>query len=101
MEPITATPTWVHFDERNTVAGYPIVRFGSKGNYVCTAQDALSALGYNTGGLDGIFGNNTRNAVLTFQSRNGLNADGILGAITWSRLMSSVNGIGRTATVIN
>ena len=48
-----------------------------------------------------MFGSNTRNAVLTFQSRNGLSADGILGAITWSRLMAQVNGIGQTSTVIN
>ena len=52
VEPISETPTWVHFDERTTVAGYPILRFGSKGNYVCTAQDALNTLGYTTGGLD-------------------------------------------------
>jgi len=64
-------------------------------------QDALNTLGYGTGGLDGVFGAQTRNAVLTFQSRNGLSADGILGPLTWSRLMSQVNGIGRTSTVIN
>lgn len=49
VEPISQTPRWVHFDERTTVAGYPTVRYGSKGNYVCTAQDALNALGYRTG----------------------------------------------------
>lgn len=65
------------------------------------AQDALNALGLSTGGLDGIFGTNTRNAVLTFQSQNGLSADGILGPLTWSRLMSQANGIGRTSTVVN
>ena len=101
VEPINLTPRWVHFDDRTTAAGYPTIRYGSIGNYTCTAQDALNALGYNTGGLDGIFGNNTRNAVLTFQSRNGLSADGIMGPLTWSRLMAQVNGIGRTSTVIN
>lgn len=101
VEPISETPRWVHFDERTTAAGYPTVRYGSKGNYVCTAQDALNALGFTTGGLDGVFGNNTRNAVLTFQSRNGLSADGILGPLTWSKLMSQANGIGRIAGVIN
>lgn len=52
-------------------------------------------------GLDGVYGNNTRNAVASFQSRNGLSADGILGPLTWSRLMAQVNGIGRTSTVID
>lgn len=68
---------------------------------MCVAQDSLNALGLATGGLDGVFGTNTRNAVLTFQSRNGLSADGILGPNTWSRLMSQVNGIGKTGTVVN
>lgn len=100
-EPINLTPRWVHFDDRTVAAGYPTVRYGSKGNYVCVAQDALNALGFTTGGLDGVFGTQTRNAVSSFQSRNGLSADGILGPNTWSRLMSQVNGIGKTGTVIN
>lgn len=101
VEPINLTPRWVHFDDRTTAAGYPTIRYGSKGNYVCVGQDALNALGYSTGGLDGVFGTNTRNAVLTFQSRNGLSADGIMGPMTWSRLMAQANGIGRTSTVVN
>ena len=101
VEPIELTPRWVHFDARTTASGYPTIRYGSKGNYVCVGQDALNALGFRTGGLDGIFGTQTRNAVLTFQSRNGLSADGILGPLTWSRLMAQVNGIGRTSTVID
>ena len=101
VEPINLTPRWVHFDDRTTSSGYPTIRFGSIGNYVCTAQDALNTLGLTTGGLDGIFGSRTRNAVLTFQNRNGLSTDGIIGPLTWSRLMSQVNGIGRTASVIN
>jgi len=36
---------------------------------------------------DGIFGPNTRDAVLTFQSIFGLSADGVVGPITWDRLM--------------
>ena len=101
VEPIDLTPRWVHFDKRTTSSGYPLIRYGSKSNYVCVAQDALSALGYSPGGIDGIFGNNTRNAALTFQSRNGLSADGIIGANTWSSLMRQANGIGKTSTVIN
>ena len=100
-EPIELTPRWVHFDARTTAAGFPTERYGSKSNYVCVAQDALNALGYRTGGLDGIFGTQTRNAVASFQSRNGLSSDGILGPLTWSRLMSQANGIGRTSTVVN
>ena len=101
VEPISSTPTWVHFDERTTITGYPVIRFGSRGNYVCVAQDALNALGYGTGGLDGVYGIQTRNAVTRFQTVSGLNPDGILGPKTWNVLMARVNGIGRTSTVIN
>ena len=101
VEPIVDTPTWVHFDERTTLSGYPTIKFGSKGNYVCVCQDALNALGYSTGGLDGVFGNATRNSVISFQRKNGLSADGIVGPKTWNTLMAQVNGIGKTNTVEN
>lgn len=44
VEPASLTPTWVHFDERARVAGYPIVRQGAKGVYVCVLQDSLNTL---------------------------------------------------------
>lgn len=105
VEPISLTPTWVHFDKRYgnpaCSAGYPVVRSGSRGVYVLILQDALNALGYTTYTLDGIFGNNTRNALMTFQRENGLTADGISGCRTWTRLVNEVVGIGRTPTVID
>ena len=101
VEPANLTPRWVHFDERQVASGYPQIRTGSRGVYVCIAQDALTTLGYDTGGLDGVFGTQTRNAVAIFQSRNGLSSDGILGPLTWSKLMAQANGIGRTSTVVN
>ena len=57
VEPVSTTPTWVHFDKRfGTPAcssgGYPIVRRGSISNYVLIAQDDLNTLGYSTRGLD-------------------------------------------------
>lgn len=36
--------------------------------------------------VDGIWGPKTRNAVITFQSQNGLTADGIVGYNTWCKL---------------
>lgn len=105
VEPISLTPTWVHFDKRYgnpaCSAGYPVVRSGSRGVYVLILQDALNALGYTTYTLDGIFGNNTRNALMAFQRENGLTADGISGCRTWTRLVNEVVGIGRTSTVID
>ena len=100
-EPVSLTPSWVHFDDRWVSSGYPTTRRGSKGIYVCTAQDALTTLGYNTGGLDGIFGANTDNAVRQYQARKNISVDGIIGPITWNNLMADVVGKGPTDTTIN
>ncbi len=75
-----------HFDKRcgrpACSAGYPLLRNGSRGIYVLVLQDALNALGYTTYTLDGAFGPNTRNAVVTFQRENSLSADGVVSCAT-------------------
>jgi murein L,D-transpeptidase YcbB/YkuD len=101
VEPASDTPTWVHFDERQVASGYPLLRRGSKGAYVCVLQDALTTLGYNTGGLDGIFGSNTYNSVLNFQKTRGLSVDGLVGNNTWRTLMAEVVGKGASSTTVN
>ena len=101
VEPIELTPRWVHFDDRRVASGYPLIRFRSRGNYVCIAQDALINLGYDTGGLDGIFGNKTYDSVRNYQRRKGLLVDGIIGNNTWKVLMNEVVGMGRTNNTIN
>ncbi len=105
VEPASLTPTWVHFDRRLTppacsTGGFIIVSEGSRGVYVLVLQDALAAIGYDPGGLDGVYGANTRTAVMAFQYANGLTADGIVGCNTWTALTKRVVGIGQTATVI-
>ncbi len=100
VEPIIETPRWVHFDNRWVASGYPLTRQGSKGPYVCVAQDCLNNLGFRTGGLDGVFGTQTRNAVLSYQSSRGLTSDGIIGNNTWNTLMNEVVGMGETETTI-
>lgn len=100
VEPANLTPRWVHFDERQVASGYPLVRIGSKGIYVCILQDALTTLGYNTGGLDGVFGNKTREAVISYQNKNGLVGDGIVGNLTWNKIMPDVVGKGASNTTV-
>ena len=106
VEPASLTPTWVHFDKRSfppscSSGGYPLVRQGSRGVYVLVAQDGLNTLGYRTGGLDGIFGSQTRDAVTRYQRSRGLTADGIVGCNTWRSIQENVIGIGKTSTTIN
>lgn len=105
VEPASLTPRWVHVDKRFGIpacarGGYPALRLGSKGVYVCVLQDALSALGFRTGGIDGVFGYGTRNAVIAYQRSRGLGADGVVGCGTWTRIANEAVGIGRTATVV-
>lgn len=106
VEPISQTPTWVHFDKRFgrpacSTGGFPIVRRGSISTYVLIAQDDLNTLGYRTNGLDGIFGPATQNAVISYQRSRGLVADGIVGCNTWRSLQEDVVGTGATGTTIN
>ncbi len=70
-------------------------------NYVLIAQDDLNTLGFRTGGLDGIFGSATQEAVKNYQRKVGLTADGIVGCNTWSSLQEDVVGTGKTSTTID
>lgn len=106
VEPISYTPTWVHFDKRFGKAscssgGFPLIKRGSLSNYVLVAQDDLNTLGYSTGGLDGIFGARTQDAVRRYQQNVGLTSDGIVGCNTWRSLQEAVIGTGPTSTTIN
>ncbi|MCR2045176.1 N-acetylmuramoyl-L-alanine amidase [Anaerosalibacter massiliensis] len=66
-----------------------LLRTGSRGSDVATVQRKLNDLGYNAGKADGIFGNRTYNAVVSFQRANGLSADGIVGKNTINKLYSN------------
>lgn len=106
VEPQRLTPTWVHFDKRRgtpacSTGGFPVLSLNSRGNYVLIAQDDLNTLGFRTGGLDGIFGTQTREAVRNYQRSVGLSADGIIGCNTWRSLQEAVVGTGRTSTTID
>lgn len=70
-----------------TLAGCPMVKKGAEGNITRWVQRKLNALGYNCGSVDGIFGVNTKAAVMAFQRARGLSADGIVGPKTWSKLL--------------
>lgn len=58
------------------------------GKDVRVLQSALSALGFATGGNDGLFGPHTEEALRKFQLNLGLPADGIAGAFTFKALLN-------------
>lgn len=66
-------------------AGLPTLRFGDSGESVRVLQRLLRSNGYPVT-IDGTFGAITESAVKAFQTRRGLTADGIVGAITWREL---------------
>jgi N-acetylmuramoyl-L-alanine amidase len=58
-----------------------------RGDDVAELQQRLSALGFDTGRVDGIFGDKTSAALAEFQSNVGLPVDGIAGAATAAELL--------------
>lgn len=58
-------------------------------------QQALADRGYSVD-VDGVFGKGTDAAVRSFQSSNGLNADGVIGPATYEALMGQPMPAGQT-----
>lgn len=61
-------------------------KMGSRGQEVKNIQTRLKNWGYYTGSIDGIYGTATKNAVIKFQKKNGLTADGIAGPKTLEKI---------------
>jgi peptidoglycan hydrolase-like protein with peptidoglycan-binding domain len=76
--------TWLNIDEADM--SNPTIKKGSTGNPVRRAQKRLTLGGWDTGGVDGIFGAGTEAAVKRFQRDQGLTQDGIVGPNTWDRI---------------
>ncbi len=73
--------------ERNDLNNYNLVKINSRGKGVLLVQYLLRYYGYNVD-LDGIFGTQTRNAVIDFQQDNNLVTDGIVGVNTYRALLN-------------
>ncbi len=76
----------------------PILKKGSNGRDVKVLQYYLSFIGefnlklpYVT--VDGYFGQETYDAVLTFQNFYGLDVDGIVGESTWAMIANAYDGV--------
>src|SRR5919202_2440803 len=73
---IVGDVTWVNIDEADM--SDPTIRRGSTGNPVRRAQKRLSLAGYDTGGVDGIFGSGTEAPVRRPHPDPWLTADGVV-----------------------
>lgn len=81
-----AKAIWI--DSPTPVANNPTLRFGDKGGEVEDLQNALVEAGFAVL-VDGDFGDHTKDAVVDFQTRHGLNPDGVVGPRTWGLLKAS------------
>lgn len=75
-----------------------VLRIGSRGESVKKLQTLLNKL-ENSLLVDGVFGDTTEDAVIEFQKKNQLTADGIVGAVTWAKMEGTATNT--QANVIN
>lgn len=73
-----------------------IIKRGSKGQDVIELQKALSALGFNTGNIDGQFGPATELQVERFQESRELLPDGIVGKGTLRQINEALVAVGES-----
>ena len=67
---------------------YRMIDKSMAGTDVAVVQAILTARGYYTGPLDGIFGDALDAAVRKFQSEHDLDPDGVVGPLTWRKILS-------------
>lgn len=81
-------PEWVVPVPNQTQHGIPTLKMGSRGMYVAYVQNLLNARIPQAPVLwvDGIFGPKTDQRVRQFQAAKRLDADGIVGPLTWAAL---------------
>ena len=61
----------------------PVLKKGYNDPAVRDLQEALKALGYDVGPVDGVFGVKTEAAVKKFQQAREIAVDGVVGRVTW------------------
>ena len=81
---------WKQYAEGQTVkppdTELPLLKKGSRNEYVKHWQMFLNLNGYNCGTVDGIFGSKTEAAVKKWQKDHNLVSDGIIGSKTWASI---------------
>ena len=81
---LAATTMAVALPAQSVFASYNV---GTSGPDVAEIQNELSDLGYYKGIPDGVYGADTAAAVKKYQASMGLEADGVVGDYTYSKLM--------------
>lgn len=74
--------TYLVFFKNGENETYALSKYGSRSEEVRQIQTKLKRWGYYNGNIDGIYGSQTLAAVKWFQSKNGLQVDGVAGPKT-------------------
>jgi peptidoglycan hydrolase-like protein with peptidoglycan-binding domain len=82
VDGIVGRVSWINVDEADQ--SEPVLRVGSSGLPVRRLQSRMSAVGFDTGGVDGRFSPKTEQAVKQLQQQATLGVDGIVGPKTWA-----------------
>lgn len=83
---MTETAGAEHVIVEETATAAAVLRQGATGGEVKEVQRRLKLWGYYNGSVDGVFGAGTKKAVIAFQKKNGLTADGVVGKSTYKAL---------------
>ena len=75
------------------------LKLNNSGNDVANMQMRLKAAGYYFGAADGVFGKDTKDAVIRLQKAYNLKQDGIVGSQTWA-VIKTLNVSGAEQTVV-
>ncbi len=89
MDGIVGENTWAELVEAGHNVGERLLYLRVpplRGDDVLDLQRTLNELGFDSGPVDGIFGEVTENALLEFQRNAGVNLDGIVGEATLAQL---------------
>jgi peptidoglycan hydrolase-like protein with peptidoglycan-binding domain len=81
VDGVVGRVTWINIDEADQ--SHPVLTLGSTGLPVRRLQSRMSAVDFDTGGVDGRFGPKTEAAVRKLQQDFNLTVDGVVGSQTW------------------
>jgi len=82
VDGVVGRVSWINIDEADQ--SEPVLRIGSSGLPVRRLQSRMTAVGFDTGGVDGRFSPKTEQAVRQLQQQSSLSVDGVVGPQTWA-----------------
>ena len=95
-KPITTVPT----PSKPVVQENPTqLAFGAMGEATKQLQEDLNSLGFDCGDADGIYGTKTKEQVIEFQRKYGLEDDGVAGPLTLAKIKAVKNTSTNTNTI--